>query len=102
LRLFVARELTKLYEQQILGTPEEALAALERPVRGEIVLLLAPHASAAASANAGIALDLEADIDAALDAGLSVAAAAKSLARRHATPREDVYAKVAARKRDRR
>ncbi|MBV8149947.1 MAG: 16S rRNA (cytidine(1402)-2'-O)-methyltransferase [Candidatus Eremiobacteraeota bacterium] len=38
--VFVARELTKLHEQQILGTPEHVLAALERPVRGEIVLVL--------------------------------------------------------------
>jgi len=39
--VFVARELTKLHEQQLLGTPQEVLDALERPVRGEIVLVVA-------------------------------------------------------------
>ncbi len=102
LRVFVARELTKFHEQQILGTPEEALAALERPVRGEIVLLLAPHDVSAAQGAPNSGLDLNADIEAALDAGLAVATAAKTLARRHALARDDVYATIVERKRARR
>ncbi|MBV8281771.1 MAG: 16S rRNA (cytidine(1402)-2'-O)-methyltransferase [Candidatus Eremiobacteraeota bacterium] len=40
--IFVARELTKRFEQQIAGTASELLAELEQPVRGEIVLVVPP------------------------------------------------------------
>jgi len=93
--VFVAREMTKLHEQQILGTPQEALAALERPVRGEITLVLGPRA---ASKSRRSSEDVETAIDAALDAGLSVAAAAKMLARERDEHRTELYALVAARK----
>ncbi len=100
--IFVARELTKLHEQQALGTPDEVLTVLERPIRGEVVLVLGPSPSRAARhASRDAPLDLTAAIDAALDAGLSVAAAAKSLVRRKAGPRDQLYARVAARKRER-
>ena len=102
LRVFVARELTKRFEQQILGTPGEVLAALERPVRGEIVLLLEPQSALAQNAPADADAELEADIAGALEAGLSAAAAAKSLARRHALTRDEAYARITARKRERR
>jgi 16S rRNA (cytidine1402-2'-O)-methyltransferase len=98
--LFVARELSKRHEQQVLGTPAEALAALERPVRGEIVLVIAPN-TGAAPARAAESDDLDAAIDAALAAGLSVAAAAKAVARRHNAERSVIYARVTARKRAR-
>jgi 16S rRNA (cytidine1402-2'-O)-methyltransferase len=96
--VFVAREMTKLHEQQILGTPGQALAALERPVRGEITLVLGPRDAGAAPRRSG---DLLAAIDAALDAGLSVAAAAKMLAREREENRTELYARVADRKRER-
>ena len=99
-RVFVARELTKLHEQQILGTPDEVLAALERPVRGEIVLLV--EASPPGPARSEDVPNLAGDIDAALDRGLSVASAAKEISHRYALAREGVYALVAARKRERR
>jgi 16S rRNA (cytidine1402-2'-O)-methyltransferase len=92
----IGRELTKLHEQQILGTPAEALAALERPVRGEITLVLGPRDAQAPPPQRG---DRDAAIDAALDAGLSVAAAAKMLARERAENRTELYARIAARKR---
>jgi 16S rRNA (cytidine1402-2'-O)-methyltransferase len=38
----VVRELTKLYEEVRTGTPAELLASLADPVRGEIVLVMAP------------------------------------------------------------
>jgi 16S rRNA (cytidine1402-2'-O)-methyltransferase len=41
-RLAVCRELTKLHEQVIRGRPEEVLAKLSDPVKGEIVLVLEP------------------------------------------------------------
>jgi len=96
--VFVAREMTKLHEQQILGTPAQALAALERPVRGEITLVLGPRDASATPLRGG---DLGAAIDAALEAGLSVAAAAKMLARERGENRAELYARVAARKRER-
>src|ERR1700686_1459117 len=96
--VFVARELSKRHEQQIAGTPSIALAALERPVRGEIVLVLGPRAARTSPVRAG---DLDGAIDAALDAGLSVSAAAKMLARERAENRAELYARISARKRGR-
>jgi 16S rRNA (cytidine1402-2'-O)-methyltransferase len=47
-RLIVARELTKMYEELIRGTALEVIAALSQgPVRGEVVLLIAPGEPAA-------------------------------------------------------
>ncbi len=40
--IFLARELTKLHEQHLRGTASEVLAALAKPVRGEIVLVVGP------------------------------------------------------------
>jgi len=94
--VFVAREMTKLHEQQILGTPAQVLAALARPVRGEITFVVGPRDARARQSG-----DLGAAIDAALDAGLSVAAAAKMLAREREESRPELYARVADRKRER-
>jgi 16S rRNA (cytidine1402-2'-O)-methyltransferase len=41
-RLALCRELTKLHEQVLRGTPAEVLAALPEPVRGEVTLVIAP------------------------------------------------------------
>ena len=40
-RLAVARELTKVHEQVLRGTPAEVLAELPDPVRGEVTLVIA-------------------------------------------------------------
>jgi 16S rRNA (cytidine1402-2'-O)-methyltransferase len=40
-RVAVCRELTKLHEQVLRGTPGEVLAALPDPVRGEVTLVIA-------------------------------------------------------------
>jgi 16S rRNA (cytidine1402-2'-O)-methyltransferase len=45
----VLRELTKLFEEVLRGTAAEVLQALGEPVRGEIVLVLAPRKSRAVS-----------------------------------------------------
>lgn len=94
--VFVLREWTKLYEQQIAGTPSEVKAALEEPVRGEIVLVIGARARGESAGRTHQDLDLA--IDAALDAGLSPAAAAKALARERGAPRAELYARVSARK----
>ncbi len=39
-RVFLVRELSKRYEQQVLGTAAEVAAALDEPVRGEVVLVV--------------------------------------------------------------
>jgi 16S rRNA (cytidine1402-2'-O)-methyltransferase len=95
-RVFIARELTKLFEQQILGTPREALQALAAPPRGEFVLLVAPRAQAPRAAAPG---DVDAQIDALLAAGMPAAAVAKAVAARSGTPRAATYARVVDRKR---
>ena len=41
-RVAVCRELTKLHEQVLRGTPAEVLAELPEPVRGEVTLVIAP------------------------------------------------------------
>ena len=93
--VFVARELTKLHEQQILGTPSSIAAALTSPVRGEIVLVLAsnPRAEPAATEE-----QLDAAIDAALAAGSPPSAIAKVLSGDSAHPRQELYARVIERK----
>ena len=97
-RFFLARELTKRFEQQILGTAAEISAALERPVRGEIVLVLdaTQRQAMAVSRDA-----LESAIDIALDAGTAVATLAKDLAKRGFGERAEVYRLASERKRGR-
>jgi 16S rRNA (cytidine1402-2'-O)-methyltransferase len=96
-RTFVLREFTKLHEQQVVGTPAEVAAALEVPVRGEIVLVLdaGTPAPAASGAPAG---SLDERIDALLASGASTAAIAKRLAADGAGERSELYARVGARR----
>jgi 16S rRNA (cytidine1402-2'-O)-methyltransferase len=93
--VFLARELTKLHEQQILGTPSAASAALATPVRGENVLVLAPYPRAERAATEQ---QLDAAIEAALAAGSPPAAIAKALAGESAHSRQELYARVIERK----
>jgi 16S rRNA (cytidine1402-2'-O)-methyltransferase len=97
-RVFVARELTKLHEQQAFGTPQQVKDALAQPVRGEIVLVIEPRQ---AEREAATASDIESRIDALLDAGMSAAAAAKSLAAHDGMQRSSAYERVVARQRHR-
>jgi len=96
-RVFVGRELTKRYEQQLVGQPHEIVAALEVPVRGEIVLVLAP--AAPRPPTPVLASELVAAIDEALAAGEAAAQVAKQLARRGFGERPDIYRMVTERKR---
>lgn len=99
-RVFLVREYTKRYEQQILGTPAEVAARLEQPVRGEIALVVEPSAPAQAQPPGEMQLDEE--IDALLHAGQSVSAVAKALSERGLGERRHIYARTADRKRMRR
>jgi 16S rRNA (cytidine1402-2'-O)-methyltransferase len=95
---FVARELTKRFEQQIEGTPAELLAALERPVRGEIVLVLAAGRARALEQDRVPPRDLEAAIDEQLAAGASPSRAAKALAVLGFGDRASLYRRISERK----
>jgi len=94
-RAFVVRELTKRFEQQLLGTAADLLAGLERPVRGELALVLA-HTPIARDAPEPAELD--AVVDAELACGTPVAAIAKELVRRGLAARGEAYAFASARK----
>jgi 16S rRNA (cytidine1402-2'-O)-methyltransferase len=98
-RVFVARELTKVFEQHILGTPGEALLALARPVRGEVVLVVEPPRPRAEprALEEGDA-QIDDAIDSLLDLGMSAAATAKALAGHATGGRDAVYERVVRRK----
>jgi 16S rRNA (cytidine1402-2'-O)-methyltransferase len=100
--VFIGRELTKRFEQQILATPAGALGALERPVRGEIVLVVAPLAPAPPGADAqGVSPEIDRAIDALLDLQMPVAEIAKIVAGCAAGDRSTYYARTVERKRAR-
>ncbi|MGA3038095.1 MAG: 16S rRNA (cytidine(1402)-2'-O)-methyltransferase [Vulcanimicrobiaceae bacterium] len=95
--VFVARELTKLHEQHVHGTASEVLAALEKPVRGEIVLVLGPM-NIDAPAPAPSDDEIDRAIDAALTAGHSITVIAKELATKGLGERRALYARASRRK----
>lgn len=97
--VFLARELTKLHEQHVHGTAGEVLAALEKPVRGEIVLVLAPATIDAAAQTPPSAAEIDDAIDAALAAGRSISSIAKSLSGKGLGDRRELYARASRRKR---
>ncbi|HEY4439876.1 MAG TPA: 16S rRNA (cytidine(1402)-2'-O)-methyltransferase [Candidatus Elarobacter sp.] len=94
-RVFLVRELTKLHEQQVLGTPAEVAAALEEPVRGEIALVVEgiPATAEAVEPDAG---EVDGRIAALMAEGLTTSAIAKKLAEAGLGERRHLYARVAA------
>lgn len=99
-RVFLVREYTKRYEQQILGTADEVAAQLTEPVRGEIALVVEP-AAVPAPPQAG-ETQLDDEIDELLREGKSVSAVAKTLAERGLGERRHIYARATGRKHMRR
>jgi 16S rRNA (cytidine1402-2'-O)-methyltransferase len=93
-RVFLVREYTKKFEQQLLGTPAEVAAGLDRPVRGEIAFAVAPYAAAP-----GAVPDLDAQIDRLLEEGLPVKAVARDLSSRGAGERNEIYKRALERQR---
>jgi 16S rRNA (cytidine1402-2'-O)-methyltransferase len=94
-RVFLVRELTKMHEQQVLGTAAEVAAAIEVPVRGEIAFVVeggAPEPVAPAE------VDLDAAIDALMAEGLTTSAIAKRLADAGHGERRHLYARVGERR----
>lgn len=93
-RVFLVREYTKRFEQQLLGTAEVVAAGLERPVRGEIAFAVEPAMiEQAAEIN-----DVDGEIDRRLAAGDAVRVIAKALADAGAGDRRDLYTRANARK----
>jgi 16S rRNA (cytidine1402-2'-O)-methyltransferase len=97
-RVFLLREYTKRYEEQLLGSAADVSAQLSEPVRGEIVLVIEPSHQRAAIASVDAA-KLDEEIDALLRQGQSVSAVAKSLAERGFGERRHLYARATLRKR---
>jgi 16S rRNA (cytidine1402-2'-O)-methyltransferase len=99
-RVFLVREYTKRFEQQVLGSPAAVAAALAEPVRGEIAFAVAPYEieSPASDVSDG---NIDERIDRFLDEGRSVSDIAKTLADAGAGERRDLYARASARKRGR-
>ncbi len=93
-RVFLVREYTKRFEEQLSGTAAQIAARLERPVRGEIAFAIAPYARADDAARP----DPDAAIDALLSQGRSVREIAKQLAGAGGGDRRDLYARVSERK----
>jgi 16S rRNA (cytidine1402-2'-O)-methyltransferase len=97
-RVFLVRELSKLHEQQVLGTAAEVAGAIAEPVRGEIAFVVEGGAVEADPAATVSAADLDAAIDALLAEGLTTSAAAKRLADAGHGERRHLYTQVSARR----
>jgi 16S rRNA (cytidine1402-2'-O)-methyltransferase len=94
-QVFLVREYTKLHEQQLAGTPEQVIAGLTEPVRGEVAFAVAPYRADAAPAEKQTE---GAAIDELLAGGRRVGEVAKMLAARGFGERHELYARAVARK----
>ena len=97
-RVFVLREYTKRFEEQLAGTPADVAMRLLDHVRGEITLVVMPPPAAAPSRSEH---RLDERIDEMLAQSHSVAAVAKALANEGLGERRDIYARAGKRKRAR-
>lgn len=87
--LVVARELTKTYEEFLRGTADEVLSLIKNkgaPLKGEIVLLIAPSIEAPQMDDEDIAAILQQTLK-----SESVSSAAKIVAKTYNVPRKRVY-----------
>lgn len=93
--VFLLREYTKRFEEQLCGKPHEVAQQLAEPVRGEIVLVVQPSAPVISHAET----DVDAEIDVLLERTSSVREIAKTLADRGLGERRAIYARACERKR---
>jgi 16S rRNA (cytidine1402-2'-O)-methyltransferase len=93
---FLVREFTKMFEQQVAGTPASVAAALPDPMRGEVAFVI--DAGTAIADPDAVEDSLDERIDALLAAGNSTASIAKQLAAEGAGERQALYARVGARR----
>ncbi len=96
--VFLVREYTKKFEEQLLGTPHVVAERLADPVRGEISFAIAPFE---APAEEKPPVDIEGAIDELLAGGRSVRDVAKALAERGFGEKRELYNRASARKRAR-
>ena len=96
-RVFVVRELSKLHEQQVLGTAAEVARALPDPVRGEIALVV-EGGDVQPEQAPGAHVDVDAAIDALIAEGLTTSAIAKRLSQEGHGERRHLYARVSGRR----
>ncbi len=94
-RVFLVREYTKKFEQQVLGTPRDVIAQIEEPVRGEITFVVGPYAVESEHPDAHV--DDE-TIDAMLDQGHSVRDIARELSACGQGDRRELYDRASKRK----
>ena len=98
-RIFLVRELSKLHEQQLLGTPAAVAAAIAEPVRGEFAFVVEAGASPEPAPDpAAEPPGVDGAIDALLAAGLTTSAIAKRLAGAGHGERRHLYARVGTRR----
>jgi 16S rRNA (cytidine1402-2'-O)-methyltransferase len=93
--VFLDREYTKRFEQQLLGSPAYVASSLERPVRGEITFAIAPYSGTPLPRSSA---DVTQAIDELLDRGHSVVEIAKELASAGLGERHALYTAVTDRK----
>ncbi|MDE2481758.1 MAG: 16S rRNA (cytidine(1402)-2'-O)-methyltransferase [bacterium] len=94
-RVFLVREYTKRFEQQVLGSPTQVAEALEEPIRGEIAFAVAPYRL---EPETSAPEDLDTRIDALLKEGRSAKEIARALAAAGAGDRRALYARASARR----
>ncbi len=89
----IAREVTKVYEEFLRGTLASLLAQLkEKPVKGEITVLVGPHALNAAPATAESAKPIRKEVMQVMTArGLDERGALKVVARTRGISRSEAY-----------
>jgi len=98
-QVFVVREFTKKFEQQLLGTAAEILAALPAPPRGEFMVVLRGRPEGKAeSASPQDDATIDGRIDELSAQGCSVAVIAKTLAREGFGDRATLYARATQRR----
>jgi 16S rRNA (cytidine1402-2'-O)-methyltransferase len=92
-QVFVLREYTKRFEQQIFGHPRVIIDALELPVRGEITMVLSGQTLSPQQPERSES-DLDARMSALRNVGLRAAAIAKTLAKEGWGERSALYAQL--------
>jgi len=99
-RVFLLREYTKRFEEQLHGTAAQIEAKLGERVRGEISFVVMP--SPPAPARPPSTREIDEQIDTLLASSHSVSSVAKTLAARGYGERQAIYARAGKRKRSRR
>lgn len=95
-QVFIAREITKRFEESLRGTPGELLDALRGRARGEFVLVIAPATTPADHGGEATVPDalLREEVALLVRYGFDEREAMRRVARAHRIPRQRVYRAV--------